>query len=168
VLSYATSEATANDQLVAGPSGAGYTYPSHLPPAKQQEYAQLTASLMHDAGMKSVNVIDDFPTTDTLKALFDQPEVSAIFGYTYGDYYSGLRGTVTWSGDKPLVGSRVSLWDDANSSSIGKVQGPVGAGGHSAQGAAAHASMRMGWGRVRLMHWRVSLEAIGARVVCRR
>ena len=128
VLSYATSEASANDQLVAGPSGAGYTYPSHLPPAKQQEYAQLTASLMHDAGMKSVNVIDDFPTTDTLKALFDQPEVSAIFGYTYGDYYSGLRGTVTWSGDKPLVGSRVSLWDDANSSSIGKVPGLVGAG----------------------------------------
>lgn len=70
--------------------------------------------------MRTINVIDDFPSTDTLKSLLMHDGVDAIFGYTYADYYAGMRGTVTWMGDKPLIGARVALWDNAGAGDIGK------------------------------------------------
>ena len=120
VLAYAHETATANDVLVGGPSGAGYTYPSRLPAAAQAAYANGTAALMRAGGLRTLNVIDDFPTSDTLAPLLEQDGVDALFGYTYADYYAGLRGTVTWVGDKPLIGARIALWDNANSSQVGK------------------------------------------------
>jgi len=120
VLDYAHEQATSNDVLVAGPSGAGYTYPSRLPAALQAPYANMTSALMRASAMRTLNVIDDFPTADTLAPLLEQEGVDALFTYTYADYYAGLRGTVTWVGDKPLIGARIALWDDAGPADVGK------------------------------------------------
>ena len=48
---------TDNDELVAGPSGYGYVYPTTWPEADQASFATRTAASMRRFGMTTVNVL---------------------------------------------------------------------------------------------------------------
>ncbi|GCF08603.1 GxGYxYP domain-containing protein [Dictyobacter arantiisoli] len=58
LAAYYTSTAGPNDELIAGPSGMGYIYPSRYPRARQDLYLQQTGSLMHRLGMTSLTLLD--------------------------------------------------------------------------------------------------------------
>ncbi|MBF8189657.1 hypothetical protein ITP53_28780, partial [Nonomuraea sp. K274] len=54
LLAYYQRTATANDLLVAGPSGAGYTYPGSWPAAALDAYTELTGRFLRRTGMDLV------------------------------------------------------------------------------------------------------------------
>lgn len=58
MAAYYQETATANDELVAGPSGAGYMYPTHWPQAHWPKFLQQTGELMSDIGMTTLEVLD--------------------------------------------------------------------------------------------------------------
>ncbi len=55
---YYTRTATAHDELLAGPSGAGYMFPSHWPTEHLPWFLQLTSKLMANMGMTTLQVLD--------------------------------------------------------------------------------------------------------------
>jgi GxGYxYP putative glycoside hydrolase C-terminal domain/GxGYxY sequence motif in domain of unknown function N-terminal len=55
---YYQETATANDELVAGPSGAGYMYPAHWPQEHLPKFLQQTGELMSGMGMTTLEVLD--------------------------------------------------------------------------------------------------------------
>jgi hypothetical protein len=58
IISYYLSSKSTNDLLIAGPSGAGYIYPSLYPLADLVNYLNAASSLMNSAGLKIVNVLN--------------------------------------------------------------------------------------------------------------
>ncbi|WP_214408964.1 GxGYxYP domain-containing protein [Sphaerisporangium fuscum] len=54
LLAYYQRTATANDLLIAGPSGAGYTYPGSWPQAALDAYTELSGRYMRRTGMNLV------------------------------------------------------------------------------------------------------------------
>ncbi len=54
IYSYFQRTATANDLLVCGPSGAGYTYPASWKPGELTEYLKLSGSFMRQTGLDVV------------------------------------------------------------------------------------------------------------------
>ena len=55
---YYQETATANDELMAGPSGAGYMYPAHWPQAHLAKFLQQTGELISGMGMTTLEVLD--------------------------------------------------------------------------------------------------------------
>lgn len=55
---YYMSTATANDELIAGPSGAAYMFPSHWPAEHLASFFQNTGHLMQAMGMTTLEVLD--------------------------------------------------------------------------------------------------------------
>ncbi len=58
MAAYYTSTATTNDELIVGPSGAGYMYPSHWPSEQLPEYLRGTGQLMQAMNMTTLEVLD--------------------------------------------------------------------------------------------------------------
>lgn len=55
---YYRQTATANDELIAGPSGIGYMFPSHWPQQHLAPFLQQTGELMAGMGMSTLEVLD--------------------------------------------------------------------------------------------------------------
>ena len=130
VLHYLARTRSANDDLVAAPSGIGYAYPSEWAAAPQRAFAALTGAALTRTSafagggpMRVVNVIGDpcvggsyvpgckglwQPNMTALAPLLARPEVDGVIFYTYGAGYSGWSGT-RWDAAtrKPVVGGRV-------------------------------------------------------------
>src|SRR5581483_7430284 len=58
MLNYYQSTQTPNDFLVAGPSGAGYTYPGDWPAADLPSFTQRTGAYMRRTGMNVIDVLN--------------------------------------------------------------------------------------------------------------
>jgi hypothetical protein len=58
IAAYYQETATANDELVAGPSGAGYMYPTHWPQAHLPKFLQQAGERMAGMGMTTLEVLD--------------------------------------------------------------------------------------------------------------
>jgi len=95
--------------LVAGPSGRGYFLPSVSP--NLQAECQLTNKYMKKADLNIVNIIDAKGARDPAPFLA-QSNIDALFYYSYEDYYVGLKGAISWYGDKPSIGGRYQFWGD--------------------------------------------------------
>jgi hypothetical protein len=107
------TKCSANDELVAGPSGVGYIFPSTFSTTLLGDFANLTASTMRRGNMRVINVLgqDDSPPVAALVApLLANEDVDGMLFYSWGDGYSGLRGDCWWIGGKPVVSGRYSLW----------------------------------------------------------
>ena len=92
-LSWVQRQASTNDTLIAGPSGAGYTYLDQYPDQKSREsFAQWSSSVMRMSGMRIVNQIATAYHGPELKETVAQ-SVDVIF---LDDYYlsSNLSGRV--------------------------------------------------------------------------
>ncbi len=58
IAAYYINSATANDELIAGPSGAGYMYPTSWPDDQLTPFLQRTGSLMQDMHLSILSVLD--------------------------------------------------------------------------------------------------------------
>ena len=58
ILKYYLSASTANDCLVAGPSGAGYIFPGSWPESNLTDYLQISAGYLNSIGVNVVNVLN--------------------------------------------------------------------------------------------------------------
>ncbi len=75
MLSYYQRTQTDNDLLVAGPSGAGYTYPGEWPPADLSRYTERTGRYMRRTGMNIIYALNrdnntDLPLTQNVAAAY--------------------------------------------------------------------------------------------------
>ncbi|HYX51136.1 MAG TPA: hypothetical protein VE843_15420, partial [Ktedonobacteraceae bacterium] len=59
MAAYYASTATAQDQLIAGPSGAGYMYPSLWPQQQFSAFLQRTGQLMRSMNLTTLEVLDE-------------------------------------------------------------------------------------------------------------
>lgn len=119
---------TANDLLVAAPSGAGYTYPGVWPGAMLDAYTQRTGQLMRQGGLQLLYILNrnggsDIPLTDAVANSYLK-NVRPLPGILYnGDapstvtVNSGVLPVITEpniteaSQGRSLVASAVAGWD---------------------------------------------------------
>eukprot|EP00929_Paragymnodinium_shiwhaense_P080079 TRINITY_DN41747_c0_g1_i1.p1 TRINITY_DN41747_c0_g1~~TRINITY_DN41747_c0_g1_i1.p1 ORF type:complete len:583 (+),score=77.00 TRINITY_DN41747_c0_g1_i1:137-1885(+) len=117
VLHNVSLSLTQQDELIAGPSGVGYMYPTEWPDSLS-DFAALTSRAMGKGHMRLLNVIgknDDVPDRSTLAPLLEPENIDGMIYYPFGGGYSGLRGAVWFVNGKPVVSGRYSLWGEAAS-----------------------------------------------------
>jgi hypothetical protein len=91
---YYTYTATANDELICGPSGMGYMYPSQWPRAQRMRYFQQTGALMQQLGMTTIEMFDVAPLYSTglpLLATFSLTGMGMIDSYVQRECVAVLR-----------------------------------------------------------------------------
>merc|ERR1712151_920105 len=120
------------DELVAGPSGIGYMFPTEWDQQAMGEFANLTFRGMKASGMRLLNVLgqgNDAPSGAVLSAhqppltfpksllapLLANEGVDGMFYYPWGGGYAALHGGVWQVGSKPVVSSRFALWGNVTS-----------------------------------------------------
>lgn len=106
MVEYYRSTATANDEFIAGPSGAGYMFPSHWPAQHLPAFLELTGQLMRAMNTSLLEVLDtDFWQSSGLPFLanirqtgmaFSDPHAQQSFAQTLKPY--GLTGILSGSG----------------------------------------------------------------------
>jgi len=104
MLSYFQQTQTVNDLLVAGPSGAGYTYPAVWPPADLPGYTQRSGAYMRRTGMNVLfaynrNGNTDLPFSSSIVDLYKK-NIPGLQGIVY-NYES--QSTVSFVDGVPLV-----------------------------------------------------------------
>lgn len=97
MLNYFQRTQTANDLLVAGPSGAGYTYPVMWPAAALTKYMQRTGAYMERVGMQTLFAYNrdnstDVPLSTTLVDLYKE-NAPGLEGIVY-NYQSSSQASV--------------------------------------------------------------------------
>eukprot|EP00927_Polykrikos_kofoidii_P078695 TRINITY_DN75507_c0_g1_i1.p1 TRINITY_DN75507_c0_g1~~TRINITY_DN75507_c0_g1_i1.p1 ORF type:complete len:553 (+),score=89.31 TRINITY_DN75507_c0_g1_i1:58-1716(+) len=118
VLKNVLSTETSNDELVAGPSGVGYMFPTYWPADKLADFTNLTFDGMKVAGMRVVNAIgkdDNEPDTDIMQRLISDDGVDGMVYYPWGGGYSALQGKMWCASGKAIVSGRYSLWGEESS-----------------------------------------------------
>ena len=108
-----TNEGACN-YLVAGPSGAGYYFPSIYPQLATQN--QFMNQMLKKADLNIVNIIDKDGNHNPDEYL-KQSNVDALFYYSYGGQYTQLAGQIKWYKDKPSIGGRFTLWGNSSDGS---------------------------------------------------
>ncbi|MEU4195907.1 GxGYxYP domain-containing protein [Kribbella sp. NPDC026611] len=100
------------DRWVAGPSGAGYMYPSRYPTAALDKHTASLAQAMGRADLSVAQIID-FNAFEKKKLWSSYLKHQEIEGLIYLEYsrYDGLKGKVTWAEGKPVISARTMLWD---------------------------------------------------------
>jgi hypothetical protein len=101
LASYYMSTASANDELIAGPSGAGYMYPSDWPQAQLSGFLQLTGELMQAMKLSVIEVLD----TGSGQA-FVNPGLQAEYVNVLAPF--GVKGILSGSGQTQSSWSIVS------------------------------------------------------------
>jgi hypothetical protein len=87
ILAYYQRTATANDLLMAGPSGAGYTYPAVWPAAALEAFTQRSGAYMQATGMDTLfaynrNGSTDLPFTPSIIDRYER-NVPGLLGIVY-------------------------------------------------------------------------------------
>jgi hypothetical protein len=87
ILGYYQRTATANDLLMAGPSGAGYTYPAVWPAAALEGYTQRSGAYMQATGMDTLfaynrNGSTDLPFTASIIDRYER-NIPGLLGIVY-------------------------------------------------------------------------------------
>ena len=106
LASYYVQNATPNDELIAGPSGAGYMFPSQWPAERLPGFLQLTGRLMQTMGLNILELLDadifernGIPYVSGLinigKAIIDDELLSQI---VHGLTSFGLKGILNGEG----------------------------------------------------------------------
>jgi hypothetical protein len=83
ILNYYWRTASHNDELVAGPSGAGYVYPDRMSDAALNTYTQQSARYLHLAGMDIATIWNDTnQMPDRVGSVYARNAINAIIGLT--------------------------------------------------------------------------------------
>jgi len=101
------------NQLLAGPSGRGYFFPSDFPNLANE--CKLLNEYMKKADLSIVNILDVDVAAHNPTEYLKQSNIDALFYYTYGANYTGMNGKISWYKDKPSIGGRYTLWGTLSS-----------------------------------------------------
>jgi putative glycoside hydrolase with GxGYxYP motif/GxGYxY motif-containing protein len=84
MAAYYARTATANDELLAGPSGAGYMYPSQWPQQQLSSFLQRTEQMMKSMNLTTLEVLDISDDGTNEPSLFDvlRQAVSSLVSLT--------------------------------------------------------------------------------------
>jgi len=107
-----SSNGPGRDFFVAGPSGAGYFYPSLYPPSDLDLHVQRLNDFMIRADLNIAQILDfnSFGRLDLWNKYLSQPNVNALFYLEYAPY-NGAHGAVLFSANgNPIIGARDLLW----------------------------------------------------------
>lgn len=107
-LDYFYRTATPRDDFIAGPSGAGYYFPSDAP--DRRLLARDSGTALRGAGLHLAAVIDNAPHMSGADDLVSQPGVEGVLFKNYSAY-NGFGSTVRWTSGKPIVSFRFLLWE---------------------------------------------------------
>jgi len=113
---YVQNTLTTNEgrnQLLAGPSGRGYFFPSDFPNLVNE--CKLLNEYMKKADLSIVNILDVDIAAHNPAEYLKQSNIDALFYYTYGANYTGMNGKISWYKDKPSIGGRYTLWGTLSS-----------------------------------------------------
>jgi hypothetical protein len=101
LAAYYISTASPNDELIAGPSGAGYMYPSDWPQAQLPAFLKITGELMQSMKLSIIQVLDSGSS---------QAFVDAGLQTTYVDVLApfGMKGILSGSGQKQSSWKKIS------------------------------------------------------------
>src|SRR5262249_42617168 len=111
VLRWYYENASARDQFVAGPSGAGYIFPSRMPAADLDRFVGRLNAEMGQADLGIAEILEDqnsFDRVDLWSTYLRQPNIDALF-YLGPD----ANGRIGWVNGKPVIGQRDVLWGGA-------------------------------------------------------
>jgi hypothetical protein len=103
----ARTTATGRDGFIAAASGLGYSYPDLF--SIPDSGADITSRMMQKADMSILNVIANNYSRAELAPYLNEPNINAIFYYTYEDNYYGANGFVDCINDKPVISARYNL-----------------------------------------------------------
>ncbi|MEU0071767.1 GxGYxYP domain-containing protein [Streptomyces sp. NPDC006332] len=96
------------DNFIAGPSGRGYTYPSHMPADALDAHTVTLNEYMGKADLRICEILDDQPVfkrSDLWAPYLRQPNIDALF------YFGpGVKGGIRWVNGKPVIAQRNVLW----------------------------------------------------------
>ena len=107
------SDRPARDHFIAGPSGRGYTYPSHLPADALDAHAVTLNEYMGKGDLRICEILDDQPVfkrSDLWAPFLRQPNIDALFYFGPGPQGSGTKGGIRWVNGKPVIAQRDVLW----------------------------------------------------------
>lgn len=106
MAAYYASTATANDELIAGPSGAGYMFPSLWPSQNLPAFLEQTGQLMQQMNLSRLEILDSTPLESSglpvlggLRATgqaFSNEQLQLKFVHALAPY--GVRGLLSGSG----------------------------------------------------------------------
>ena len=101
LAAYYISTASPNDELIAGPSGAGYMYPSDWPQAQLPAFLKLTGELMQAMKLSIIQVLDSGSS---------QAFVNPGLQTTYVDVLApfGVKGILSGSGQTQSSWKKIS------------------------------------------------------------
>jgi len=103
----AANNPNGKDGFIAAPSGMGYSYPDVF--SVPDSGAAITSRMMQKADLSIVNVIANSYSVAELIPYAAQPNIDAIFYYTYQDNYWGANGYTTCINGKPVIAARYNL-----------------------------------------------------------
>ncbi len=86
-FAYYTSTMTDNENLIMGPSGAGYAYPSDMPDLAK--YLRTTKSLMEETGLEAIWILDNNTILPSSTHIIDQ-YISELHPSAIIDLYGGF------------------------------------------------------------------------------
>lgn len=114
----AASSSKARDVFIAGPSGDGYFFPSHMPADALDRHCRELNRLMGAADLGLVQIIDTdaLDRTDLWGAYLAQPNIDGLIYFDYAPY-DKEHGRITWAHGKPVVSAAAQLWGGAKNSS---------------------------------------------------
>lgn len=106
------------DSFIAGPSGAGYARIPFMSSKDISNYADKTAAVMLDSGLRILTLLNDPSATlydewiykNNLKHFAKYDNIDGGILQLDDDYYAGGHGKVYFVNDKPFVSVRFSLW----------------------------------------------------------
>jgi hypothetical protein len=96
MAAYYGRTATPNDELLAGPSGAGYMFPSRWPAEDLPDFLQRTGQLMQTMHLNVLEVLDSAGTHSGSGMAFHNPALQQRFVQALLPF--GLRGILSGAG----------------------------------------------------------------------
>lgn len=114
IFAYYQQTATKNDLLIAGPSGAGYTYPGLWPEAELDAFTRLTGRYMRATGLNVISCFNNVdhqwaPLTERIGRSYEEntPALGMVLAWEKGGHFST-------PGGMPVVGDYARFADVAD------------------------------------------------------
>ena len=113
------------DTFITGPSGAGYARIPFMSAKEVSDFADVTAAVMLDSGLRIVTLLNDPPANayedwiyaNRLKNFAKYDNIDGGILQLDNDYYAGGHGKVYFADDKPFISVRFSLWHPSGDAS---------------------------------------------------
>ena len=111
ILQWLYQTATENDQMVGGPSGSGYAFPSVH--ANEAAYAAKSVQDMKATDMRVTTVLNTGGGLEGGDAFVQQDGIDGVIYKDFSDY-NAKKGALRWTNGKPIMAFRYLLWNNGS------------------------------------------------------